>query len=421
MPYSAEISRANPTCFLFLIDQSKSMLGSDGRPADKRKAEAVADAINSLLYTLVLRCVWGRPSSTASTSASSATAAGRPGARRRPGRPRAGADQRAGPRSHCASSSESRRGRRAGRPGPADGELPRLVRADRRRQDAHVRRPSSGPTTWWPASWPNIPTASRRWSSTSPTARPPTATRTGRRPRPRSSSSDGRQRPAVQPAHLREPRCSRSSFRTGKTACRTIYARRLFRMSSPLPPPMHGRGARPGFMVNADTRGFVFNADLASVVRFLDIGTRVGIPRTSSDLMTAPGLSIRCHAVRVARGGHPRRGVRGRLRRRRASAAGSPSPTGPGKAAPTPACGRDCWSRSSCAAREAGGLAGPRSLPPLQALRPRPPPAARWPNRCRGIWRSIAHDQRAPSPPSSAGRRGRGRQHPLMARAGRRR
>ena len=27
MPYSAEISRANPTCFLFLIDRSKSMAG----------------------------------------------------------------------------------------------------------------------------------------------------------------------------------------------------------------------------------------------------------------------------------------------------------------------------------------------------------------------------------------------------------
>src|SRR5215204_6017732 len=59
MPYSAEISRANPTCFLFLIDQSRSMLqGMAGAPG-KTKAEAVADAINHLLYTLVLRCVWG--------------------------------------------------------------------------------------------------------------------------------------------------------------------------------------------------------------------------------------------------------------------------------------------------------------------------------------------------------------------------
>src|SRR5271168_2037944 len=60
MSYSAEISRANPTCFLFLIDQSKSMLGPMSGQADKRKADAVAESINRLLYTLVLRCVWGQ-------------------------------------------------------------------------------------------------------------------------------------------------------------------------------------------------------------------------------------------------------------------------------------------------------------------------------------------------------------------------
>ncbi len=60
MPYSAEISRANPTCFLFLIDQSKSMLGPMSGQPDKRKADAVAETINRLIYTLVLRCVWGQ-------------------------------------------------------------------------------------------------------------------------------------------------------------------------------------------------------------------------------------------------------------------------------------------------------------------------------------------------------------------------
>ena len=56
MPYSAEISRANPSCFLFLIDQSGSM--ADPFPADpgKRKADGVADAINRLLQNLVIKC-----------------------------------------------------------------------------------------------------------------------------------------------------------------------------------------------------------------------------------------------------------------------------------------------------------------------------------------------------------------------------
>jgi hypothetical protein len=55
MPYSAEISRSNPTCFLFVIDRSGSM--EDPFPNEKRrKADGVADAINRLLQNLVIRC-----------------------------------------------------------------------------------------------------------------------------------------------------------------------------------------------------------------------------------------------------------------------------------------------------------------------------------------------------------------------------
>src|SRR3954469_2433667 len=56
MPYSAEISRTNPTCFLFLVDQSSSMLEPFGGQSDKKKSEGVADAINRLLQNLCLKC-----------------------------------------------------------------------------------------------------------------------------------------------------------------------------------------------------------------------------------------------------------------------------------------------------------------------------------------------------------------------------
>src|SRR5258708_32859807 len=56
MPYSAEISRTNPTCFLFLVDQSSSMLEPFGGQASKKKSEGVADAINRLLQNLCLKC-----------------------------------------------------------------------------------------------------------------------------------------------------------------------------------------------------------------------------------------------------------------------------------------------------------------------------------------------------------------------------
>ncbi|MHB8586682.1 MAG: VWA domain-containing protein [Thermoplasmatota archaeon] len=55
MTYSAEISRGNPSAFLFLIDQSGSMADPIGEGA-KSKAEALSDAINRLLQNLVLKC-----------------------------------------------------------------------------------------------------------------------------------------------------------------------------------------------------------------------------------------------------------------------------------------------------------------------------------------------------------------------------
>ncbi|PYY12875.1 MAG: hypothetical protein DMG60_23030 [Acidobacteria bacterium] len=56
MAYSAEISRNNPSCFLFVIDQSGSMADSFGIESAKSKAQGVADAINKLLQELVIRC-----------------------------------------------------------------------------------------------------------------------------------------------------------------------------------------------------------------------------------------------------------------------------------------------------------------------------------------------------------------------------
>ena len=55
MAYSAEISRTNPSCFLFVIDQSGSMSDnyvSIGKP----KSEALADVINRMLQQLVIKC-----------------------------------------------------------------------------------------------------------------------------------------------------------------------------------------------------------------------------------------------------------------------------------------------------------------------------------------------------------------------------
>lgn len=55
MSYSAEISRSNPTCFIFLLDQSGSMADGFGEGAI-RKADFVADVVNRTLHDLVIRC-----------------------------------------------------------------------------------------------------------------------------------------------------------------------------------------------------------------------------------------------------------------------------------------------------------------------------------------------------------------------------
>ncbi|WP_343423258.1 VWA domain-containing protein [Candidatus Flexifilum breve] len=55
MAYQAEISRSNPSMFLFLLDQSGSMADKFGGGGGK-KDQKVADAINNLLYNLTIKC-----------------------------------------------------------------------------------------------------------------------------------------------------------------------------------------------------------------------------------------------------------------------------------------------------------------------------------------------------------------------------
>ncbi|MCS7166643.1 MAG: hypothetical protein NZ914_03290 [Gemmatales bacterium] len=55
MPYDAAISRANPSCFVFLIDQSDSMNDPAGG-SNESKAQALAKVINELLMNLCIRC-----------------------------------------------------------------------------------------------------------------------------------------------------------------------------------------------------------------------------------------------------------------------------------------------------------------------------------------------------------------------------
>src|SRR4051812_40201578 len=54
--YTAEISRANPSAFIFLVDQSGSMQDAIGGESPQRKSDVVSDALNRLLSELSIKC-----------------------------------------------------------------------------------------------------------------------------------------------------------------------------------------------------------------------------------------------------------------------------------------------------------------------------------------------------------------------------
>ena len=59
MSYNAEISRINPGCFLFLVDQSGSMSRALGAQPGSYKHEQAAAAVNRTLSDIIQRCSQG--------------------------------------------------------------------------------------------------------------------------------------------------------------------------------------------------------------------------------------------------------------------------------------------------------------------------------------------------------------------------
>ena len=59
MPYTADISRVNPACFLFLVDQSMSMSRPLAGQSGQSKMDAAADAVNRVIDNITQRCSQG--------------------------------------------------------------------------------------------------------------------------------------------------------------------------------------------------------------------------------------------------------------------------------------------------------------------------------------------------------------------------
>jgi len=274
MPYTAEISRGNPSCFLFLIDQSGSMddpFGS-GEPA-RKKADGVADAINRLLQNLVIKCaksegvrdyyhvgVVGYGSHVG--SAFTGTLAGRDLV----------------PISEIADhpARVDERSKRVddGAGGLVDQSIKFPIWFDAVARGGtpmceamgHARRIVSDWLAQHPSSFPPIVINITDGESTDGD---PTSAGEDLR---RMESQDGS--PLLFNVHLSSQRASPIEFPDSETGLPDQYAQLLFRLSSLLPAYMRGIAQQEGYQVSDGTRGFVFNGDIVSVIRFLDIGTR---------------------------------------------------------------------------------------------------------------------------------------------------
>ena len=274
MAYSAEIKRQNPSCFVFLLDQSGSMADAFGTgEGNQKKADALADTINRLLQNLVIKCAkeegvrdyfhvavlgYGAQVGSAFTG------------------PLAG--QQLVPISQLGNSPARIEQRTKKTPDGAGG----LV-------DQQVRFP-----VWFdPTANGGTPMCQalgiaksvvEGWLGQHGECYPPTVINitdgesTDGDPSAVASeikklrSGDGEV--LLFNIHLSSQKASPIQYPNSDGGLPDQFAQQLFRMSSQMPDYMLAIAKREGMNVGEGSRGFVFNADLTAVIKFLDIGTR---------------------------------------------------------------------------------------------------------------------------------------------------
>jgi hypothetical protein len=273
MSYTAEISRDNPSCFLFLIDQSGSMGEPFGIESKKSKADGVADAINRLLQNLVIKCAKAE-------GVRDYYHVGVIGYGKRVGSAFSGslAGKSLVPISEVATK-------------PA-----RIEERTRKVEDGAgglVDQTIKFPVWFDPVSIGGTPMCRAlekaysilsEWLGERPNCFPPIVVNitdgeaTDGNPIEIASqltslsSSDGNV--LLFNLHLSNMKAPPVEFPDSQENLPDAYAKLLFDMSSRLPLFMREIAQEERYQVGEESRGFVFNADIVSVIRFLDIGTR---------------------------------------------------------------------------------------------------------------------------------------------------
>ena len=273
MSYTAEISRTHPSCFVFLIDQSGSMQEGWAGEAGKNKAEGLSTIINRLLQNLVLKCAKSE------------------GVRDYYDVGVIGYGATVGP-----AFSGALAGKELVPVGEIANQPARIEERSRKVDDGaggildqNIKFPiwfdavANGGTPMCQAMG-RAQSILSRWVTEQPTSFPPIVINITD-----GQATDGDPAAAANALkdlktedgpvllfniHVSSTPSSPIEFPSNESGLPDDYARLLFRMSSPLPDYMKVIAGEEGFPIGDSPRGFVFNGDMVSVIRFLDIGTR---------------------------------------------------------------------------------------------------------------------------------------------------
>jgi len=274
MAYQAEISRSNPGCFLFLLDQSGSMCDPFAGGTGRSKADELATIINRLLASLVIRC----SKDEGVRDYFEVGVLGYGGSRVKPALAGLNGNGPIVPISHLADEPLRIEDRVQKVPDGAGGLVEHSVKFP-----IWIDASADGGTPMTDALREAHTTLSA-WVANHPKAFPPVVFNitdgeaTDGDPSPSATqlrdlaTDDGAA--LLFNVHLSERRAPAVEFPSSDEWLPDSFARRLFSMSSPLPPHLQAAARQEGYAAGDGTRGFVFNADAAAVIQFLDIGTR---------------------------------------------------------------------------------------------------------------------------------------------------
>lgn len=272
MSYSAEISRSNPTCFLFLVDQSGSM--NDTMTSGRSKAQQVSDVLNRTLATLITRCT--KSEGTRNYFDIGVIGYGANGAYN--GFQGTLGGSIINPISSIEASPLKIENRTKKMDDGAGGLVEQSIKFP-----IWFEPSANGGTPMCQA----ITKAAEElvsWCDAHPNCYPPTVLHITD-----GESTDGD--PEQLASHLSQIQTNDGTvllfnlhvsttganpveFPASENGLPDTYAKLLFRMSSQLPDHLIRFALEKGFKVGMESRGFMFNADAVQIVDFFDIGTR---------------------------------------------------------------------------------------------------------------------------------------------------